>query len=40
VFNASMDAGTRRAVDYREDDAVDESAFTDLVRAAVARNRG
>ncbi len=39
VFNASLDAGTRRAVDLREDDALDEDAFVDLVRAAVAANR-
>lgn len=40
VFNASLDAGTRRAVDITEADTVDEEAFLDLVRAAVARNRG
>lgn len=39
VFNASLDAGTRRAVDLREDDDLDEAAFTDLVRAAAAHNR-
>jgi len=39
IFNASMDAGTRRAVDLREDDALDDDAFVALVRAAVARNR-
>jgi hypothetical protein len=40
VFNASLDAGTRRAVDLREGDALDEDAFVALVRAAVALNRG
>ena len=40
VFNASLDAGTRRAVDITEGDALDEDAFVALVRAAVARNRG
>ncbi|WP_139977993.1 DUF1801 domain-containing protein [Nocardioides litoris] len=39
VFNASLDAGTRRAVDLRETDVLDEDAFTALVRAAVAHNR-
>lgn len=40
IFNASMDAGTRRAVDLREGDVLDEAAFVELVRRAVARNRG
>ena len=39
IFNASLDAGTRRAVDVREGDAPDGEAFTALVRAAVERNR-
>ncbi|CAN5512528.1 hypothetical protein BH11ACT8_BH11ACT8_28420 [soil metagenome] len=39
VFNASLDAGTRRAVDVREGDVLDDDAFVELVRAAVARNR-
>jgi hypothetical protein len=39
IFNASMDAGTRRAVDLHQDDDLDEDAFVALVRAAVARNR-
>ena len=40
VFNASLDAGTRRAVDIREGDALDEDAFKALVREAVALNVG
>ncbi|MGC4934772.1 DUF1801 domain-containing protein [Gordonia sp. DT30] len=40
VFNASLTAGTRRAVDIKENDALDGSAFGDLIRAAVAQNRG
>lgn len=40
VFNASLEAGTRRAVDLHEDDAMDRDAFVALVRAAVAHNRG
>ena len=39
LFNASLDAGTRRAIDLREDDPLDEDAFVALVRAAVAHNR-
>jgi hypothetical protein len=39
VFNASLDAGTRRAIDLHEDDALDESAFVELVREAVTHNR-
>ena len=40
VFNASLDAGTRRAVDLREHDQLDEQAFVELIQAAVALNRG
>lgn len=40
VFNASLDAGTRRAVDVREGDELDADAFVELVKAAVALNRG
>lgn len=39
LFNASLDAGTRRAIDLRQDDAVDEAAFVALVRAAIELNR-
>jgi hypothetical protein len=39
LFNASLDAGTRRAIDLHEGDALDEDAFTELVREAVALNR-
>jgi len=38
LFNASLDAGTRRAIDLREGDEIDEAAVKALVRAAVARN--
>ena len=40
LFNASLDAGTRRAVDVREGDDLDDDAFVELVREAVAANRG
>ena len=38
LFNASMDAGTRRAIDLSEGDRLDEAAFKELVGAAVAAN--
>lgn len=40
LFNASLDGGTRRAIDFREGDGVDENAFKALVREAVAANAG
>ena len=40
LFNASLDAGTRRAIDLREGDEVDEAAFKALIREAVALNQG
>jgi hypothetical protein len=38
LFNSSLDGGTRRAIDFREGDTVDEQAFRALVRAAIAEN--
>jgi len=38
LFNSSLDGNVRRAIDIREGEAVDESAFKALVRAAVALN--
>ena len=38
LFNASLDGGTRRAIDFRQGDQVDEEAFTALIRSAVALN--
>ena len=38
LFNASLEGGTRRAIDIREGESVDASAFKALVRAAVAAN--
>jgi hypothetical protein len=40
LFNASLDAGTRRAIDIREGEEVDEGAFKALIREAVALNVG
>lgn len=39
LFNSSLDGNTRRAIDFREGDTVDEAAFKALVRAAVELNR-
>ncbi|OBA42035.1 MULTISPECIES: DUF1801 domain-containing protein [Gordonia] len=39
VFNASLTAGTRRAIDIKENDTVDDDAFVALVQSAVALNR-
>lgn len=38
LFNSSLGGNVRRAIDIREGDGVDETAFKDLVRAAVALN--
>ena len=38
LFNASLDAGTRRAIDIHEGDKIDARAFKALVRAAVDLN--
>jgi len=40
IFNASLDAGTRRAVDVFEGETLDRAAFVALVREAVELNRG
>jgi hypothetical protein len=39
LFNSSLDGNVRRAIDIHEGDSVDESAFTALIRQAVALNR-
>ncbi|GAA0629774.1 hypothetical protein GCM10009422_29110 [Brevundimonas kwangchunensis] len=38
LFNAGFGGGTRRAIDLREGQFVDDAAFTALVRAALAAN--
>jgi hypothetical protein len=40
LFNSSLDAGTRRAIDLEEGDSVDPKAFTALIREAVRHNTG
>ena len=39
LFNASLEGNTRRAIDVRAGEAIDEEALRALVRAAVALNR-
>lgn len=39
LFNASLDAGTRRAIDIVESDELDDAAFRDLIGRAAAFNR-
>ena len=38
LFNSSLDGNTRRAIDLREGDKIDATAFKQLIRAAVAVN--
>jgi hypothetical protein len=38
LFNSSLEGNTRRAIDFHEDDEIDEAAFTALIRAAVSLN--
>jgi hypothetical protein len=38
LFNSSLDGGTRRAIDIREGDKVDEKAFKALIGEAIAVN--
>ena len=39
LFNASLEGGTRRAIDLHASDTIDAKAFKALIRAAVALNR-
>jgi hypothetical protein len=38
LFNAGLEGNRWRAIDFTEDDRVDESALKDLIRSAVALN--
>jgi hypothetical protein len=38
LFNSSLEGNTRRAIDLREGDEIDEKALKALIRAAVALN--
>ncbi|HVK31217.1 MAG TPA: DUF1801 domain-containing protein, partial [Burkholderiaceae bacterium] len=39
LFNSSLEGNTRRAIDFREGEKIDEVALKALVRAAVALNK-
>ena len=39
LFNSSLDGNTRRAIDFREGDKINEKALKALVRAAVTLNK-
>jgi hypothetical protein len=39
LFNSSLEGNTRRAIDLREGDEINEEAFKALIRAAAALNR-
>ena len=39
LFNSSLDGNTRRAIDFHEDEKIDEKALKTLVRAAVTLNK-
>jgi len=38
LFNSSLDGGTRRAIDVREGETIDDGAFKALIKEAVAVN--
>jgi hypothetical protein len=38
LFNSSLEGNTRRAIDFHEDDEIDEKAFVTLISAAVSLN--
>lgn len=38
LFNSSLEGKVRRAIDYKEDDKIDEAALKELIREAVALN--
>ncbi len=38
IFNSSLDGNARRAIDLHEGDKINEAAFKEIIRAAVALN--
>ena len=40
LFNSSLDGNVRRAIDFREGEAIDEEALKALILAAAALNHG
>jgi hypothetical protein len=39
LFNSSLEGNVRRAIDFREGEKINEAAFKQLIRAAVAANK-
>jgi hypothetical protein len=39
IFNSSLTGNTRRAIDFREGDKIDQKALKALIRAAVVQNK-
>jgi hypothetical protein len=39
LFNSSLEGNTRRAIDFHQDETIDESGLKALIRAAVALNQ-
>jgi hypothetical protein len=39
LFNSSLEGNLRRAIDFHEDDTIDETALKALIKAAVTLNR-
>ena len=39
LFNSSLEGNTRRAIDFHEDEQIDETAFKALIREAVELNK-
>jgi hypothetical protein len=39
LFNSSLEGNTRRAIDFREDDKINETALKKLVREAASLNK-
>jgi hypothetical protein len=39
LFNASLEGNTRRAIDFHQNDPIDEKSLTQLIRAAIDANR-
>ena len=39
LFNSSLEGNTRRAIDFHQDETIDEAGLKELIRAAVAVNQ-
>jgi hypothetical protein len=40
LFNSSLEGNTRRAIDFHQDETIDEAGLKALIRTAVAVNQG